>query len=123
MSSVGIFFGSDTGNTEHVAKMIQKELGKKLVAIFGCGDQEDYAEYFLDAMGMINDIVTERGAIVVGHWSTEGYDFEASKALVDDSNFVGLGIDEDRQPELTEKRVKDWCAQVYDEMCLAELAD
>ena len=95
----------------------------KLVAIFGCGDQEDYAEYFLDAMGMINDIVTERGAIVVGHWSTEGYDFEASKALVDDSNFVGLGIDEDRQPELTEKRVKDWCAQVYDEMCLAELAD
>ncbi|MCP4653347.1 MAG: flavodoxin FldA, partial [Candidatus Omnitrophica bacterium] len=23
MSSVGIFFGSDTGNTEHVAKMIQ----------------------------------------------------------------------------------------------------
>ena len=50
-------------------------------------------------------------------------DNEASKALVDDSNFVGLGIDEDRQPELTEKRVKDWCAQVYDEMCLAELAD
>ncbi|MEL7309069.1 MAG: flavodoxin domain-containing protein, partial [Pseudomonadota bacterium] len=95
----------------------------KLVAIFGCGDQEDYAEYFLDAMGMINDIVTERGAIVVGHWSTEGYDFEASKALVDDGHFVGLGIDEDRQPELTEKRVKDWCAQVYDEMCLAELAD
>ena len=33
MSSVGIFFGSDTGNTEHVAKMIQKELGKKLVAV------------------------------------------------------------------------------------------
>ena len=27
MASVGIFFGSDTGNTEHVAKMIQKELG------------------------------------------------------------------------------------------------
>ncbi|CAH9060641.1 Flavodoxin [Pseudoalteromonas holothuriae] len=175
MASVGIFFGSDTGNTEHVAKMIQKELGKqlvdvkdiaksskeeiaefdlilfgiptwyygeaqcdwddffpeleevdfegKLVAIFGCGDQEDYAEYFLDAMGMVNDIVTERGAIVVGNWSTDGYQFEASKALVDDNHFVGLGIDEDRQPELTEKRVKDWSAQVYDEMCLAELED
>ena len=157
MASVGIFFGSDTGNTEHVAKLIQKELGKKmvdvhdiaksskediaefdlilfgiptwyygeaqcdwddffpeleeinfdgkLVAIFGCGDQEDYAEYFLDAMGMVNDIVTERGAIVVGNWSTEGYEFEASKALVDDSHFVGLGIDEDRQPELTEQRI------------------
>jgi len=33
MSSVGIFFGSDTGNTEAVAKMIQKELGKKLVEV------------------------------------------------------------------------------------------
>lgn len=175
MASVGIFFGSDTGNTEHVAKLIQKELGKKLVdvhdiaksskeqiaefdlllfgiptwyygeaqcdwddffpeleqidfadklvAIFGCGDQEDYAEYFLDAMGMVRDIVETRGGIIVGHWSTASYNFEASKALVDDQHFVGLGIDEDRQPELTESRVKQWCAQVYEEMCLAELAD
>ena len=169
MASVGIFFGSDTGNTEHVAKMIQKELGKQLIdvkdiaksskeeiaefdlilfgiptwyygeaqcdwedffpeleeviAIFGCGDQEDYAEYFLDAMGMVNDIVTERGAIVVGHWPTEGYQFEASKAMAGDDHFVGLGIDEDRQPELTEERVKAWSKQVYDEMCLAELED
>ena len=109
MASVGLFFGSDTGNTEAVAGMIQKELGahlidvfdiaksskadidrydllilgiptwyygesqadwddffpeleeidfsSKLVAIFGCGDQEDYAEYFLDAMGTLRDIV------------------------------------------------------------------
>ena len=105
MATVGIFFGSDTGNTEHVAKQIQKELGKnlidvhdiaksskediaaydllmfgiptwyygeaqcdwddffpelenidfnnKLVAIFGCGDQEDYAEYFLDRKSVV----------------------------------------------------------------------
>ncbi len=175
MATVGIFFGSDTGNTEHVAKMIQKELGKqlcdvydiaksskqdiegfdliligiptwyygeaqcdwddffpeleeidftdKLVAIFGCGDQEDYAEYFLDAMGMVNDIALSKGAIVVGHWPTDSYTFEASKALTDDGMFVGLGIDEDRQPELTDSRVKSWCKQVYDEMCLAELSD
>jgi len=175
MSSVGIFFGSDTGNTEAVAKMIQKELGKnlvevkdiaksskqdiadfslilfgiptwyygeaqcdwddffpeledidfsdKLIAIFGCGDQEDYAEYFLDAMGQLGDIVESKGGIIVGHWPTEGYDFEASKALVDDNNFIGLGIDEDRQPELTESRVKTWSKQIYNEMCLAELAD
>ena len=175
MSSVGIFFGSDTGNTEAVAKMIQKELGKnlvevkdiaksskediaefslllfgiptwyygeaqcdwddffpdleeidftdKLVAIFGCGDQEDYAEYFLDAMGQLGDIVESKGAIIVGNWPTESYDFEASKATVDESNFVGLGIDEDRQPELTASRVKAWSKQIYNEMCLAELAD
>ncbi len=175
MASVGIFFGSDTGNTEAVAKMIQKELGKnlvevkdiakcskeeiadfslllfgiptwyygeaqcdwddffpdledidfndKLVAIFGCGDQEDYAEYFLDAMGQLGDIVESKGAVIVGHWPTEGYEFEASKALVDDNSFIGLGIDEDRQPELTASRVKTWSEQIYNEMCLAELAD
>lgn len=173
MASVGIYFGSDTGNTEHVAKMIQKELGKSLVdvhdiakstkeeiaefdlllfgiptwyygeaqcdwddffpeleqvdfdgklyAIFGCGDQEDYAEYFLDAMGMVRDIVDGKGGILMGLWPTDGYDFVASKGLADDDNFVGLGIDEDRQPELTEQRVKQWCAQITEEMCLDEL--
>ncbi|MDF0535646.1 flavodoxin FldA [Shewanella yunxiaonensis] len=175
MATVGLFFGSDTGNTEAVAKMIQKKLGEKmvevkdiakstkddiaaydllilgiptwyygesqcdwddffpelekidftdkLVAIFGCGDQEDYAEYFLDAMGTLRDIIEPRGAIIIGNWPTEGYEFEASKALVDDKHFVGLGIDEDRQPELTEERVDTWVKQIYDEMCLAELED
>jgi flavodoxin I len=175
MASVGIFFGSDTGNTEAVAEMLQNELGKqlvevkdiaqstkeeideyslllfgiptwyygeaqcdwddffpeleeidfsdKLVAIFGCGDQEDYAEYFLDAMGQLGEILEKKGATIVGHWPTEGYEFEASKALVDDDHFIGLGIDEDRQPELTESRVKEWAKQIYNEMCLAELAD
>ena len=173
MASVGLFFGSDTGNTEAVAKMIQKELGKnlievrdiaksskadienfdllmfgiptwyygeaqadwddffpdlgeidftnKLVAIFGCGDQEDYAEYFLDAMGTLRDIVEARGATIIGHWPTEGYQFEASKALVDDKHFVGLGIDEDRQPDLTPGRIEAWCKQLVEEMCLSEL--
>ncbi len=175
MASVGLFFGSDTGNTEAVAKMIQKQLSKKLVhvqdiaksskedlenfdllilgiptwyygeaqcdwddffpeledidfstklvAIFGCGDQEDYAEYFCDAMGNIRDIAEEKGGTVLGHWPTAGYEFEASKALVDEETFVGLCIDEDRQPELTDERVTKWVNQIYDEMCLAELAD
>ena len=100
----------------------QIDFNDKLVAIFGCGDQEDYAEYFLDAMGMVRDIVEAKGAILVGQWSTEGYDFEASKGMADDNHFVGLGIDEDRQPELTDSRVKAWCKQIHDELCLAELA-
>ena len=168
MASVGLFFGSDTGNTEHVAKMIQKELGKqlidvkdiaksskeeiaefdllifgiptwyygeaqcdwddffpelesigfedKLVAIFGCGDQEDYAEYFLDAMGMIRDIVEPKGAILVGQWPTEGYEFEASRACIHDKeHFVGLAIDEDQQFELTDQRIEQWVIQLYAE--------
>jgi flavodoxin I len=175
MAIVGLFFGSDTGNTEAVGKMIQKKLGKnmievkdiaksskedvasfdllilgiptwyygenqcdwddflpeleeidftdKLVAIYGLGDQEDYAEYFCDGMGALRDIVEAKGAILVGQWSTEGYEFEASKGLIDDDTFIGLALDEDRQPELTEERVDAWLKQLEDEMCLAELAD
>ena len=33
MAIVGLFFGSDTGNTEAISKMIQKKLGKKLVDV------------------------------------------------------------------------------------------
>ena len=32
MATVGIFFGSDTGNTEHIAKMIQKEFIDSLLS-------------------------------------------------------------------------------------------
>ena len=74
-------------------------------------------------MGTIRDIVEAKGGTIIGYWPTEGYEFEASKALVDDDNFIGLCIDEDRQPELTDDRVKTWSKQIYDEMCLAELAD
>ena len=74
----------------------------KLVGIFGCGDQEDYADYFCDAIGTVRDIIEPHGAIVVGNWPTEGYNFEASKALLEDGTFIGLCIDEDRQPELTQ---------------------
>ena len=175
MATVGLFFGSDTGNTEAIAKMIQKKLGKKnvdvkdiakstkediaefdlillgiptwyygenqcdwddflpeleeidfndkLIAIFGLGDQEDYAEYFVDAMAPLRDIVESKGAIVVGNWSTEGYEFEASKALIDENTFIGLALDEDRQPQLTESRVDAWIEQLNEEMCLAELLD
>ena len=33
MAAVGLFYGSDTGNTENISKMIQKELGANLVDI------------------------------------------------------------------------------------------
>jgi flavodoxin I len=69
-------------------------------------------EYFCDALGTIRDIIEPRGAAIVGHWPTAGYHFEASKGLADDDHFVGLAIDEDRQPELTAERVEKWVKQV-----------
>ena len=33
MAVVGLFYGSDTGNTENISKMIQKDLGADLVDV------------------------------------------------------------------------------------------
>ncbi|MDG1123112.1 MAG: flavodoxin domain-containing protein, partial [Glaciecola sp.] len=47
MASVGLFFGSDTGNTEHIAKMIQKQLGKSLIEVHDIAKstKEEIAEF------------------------------------------------------------------------------
>lgn len=166
MAKVGLFFGSDEGNTESVAYRIQARLGDdvvdvfdiadvtqlefadydkiilgiptwdfgqiqsdweefwddmgqvalsgKTIALFGLGDQFGYGDYFLDAMGMLHDLIVPNGAKIIGHWPTEGYDFEASKAVAaDGKHFVGLALDEDQQEELTAGRLNAWCKQIH----------
>ncbi|BAZ08685.1 flavodoxin FldA [Calothrix sp. NIES-4071] len=114
--------------------------GKK-VAYFGLGDQVEYPYNFVDAMGILAAKITSLGGIRVGSWSTEGYYFEESKALISfkpvelsngfialvesqvthvsngvrasiQGDFVGLAIDEDNQPELSIERIRIWVAQV-----------
>ena len=160
MANIGIFFGSDTGNTEKVAEKIATKLtleaqdiagnsseifddydllilgtptanygemqpdwdyfvpeledadlnGKK-VALFGLGDQVDYPDSFLDAMGELAEMVEEAGGELIGEWPTDGYEFNDSRA-VKDGKFVGLALDEDRQPELTDDRIATWLASL-----------
>lgn len=171
MGEIGLFFGSDDGNTERVAHAIQQCLGEALVdvydiaevsqlefieyrkvilgiptwdfgqiqsdweefwddiaavdftgkqvALFGLGDQFGYGDYFLDAMGMLHDVIVASGAQIVGHWPTEGYEFDASKAEIPGvGKFVGLGIDEDQQEDQTTERLNRWCAQIHAEFAL-----
>lgn len=171
MSKIGLFYGSDEGNTEAVALRIRARLGVELVevhdiadvtqmdiagydqlifgiptwdfgqiqsdwedfwedvreidfhgkavALFGLGDQFGYGDYFLDAMGMLHDLIVAKGAAIVGHWPTEGYEFEASKARIPGEDlFVGLAIDQDQQEELTAQRLNRWCRQIADEFGL-----
>lgn len=87
--------------------------GKK-VAYFGEGDQDGYTDSFQDAMGILEEKISEQGGETVGYWSTEGYDFSESKA-VHDGKFVGLALDEDNQSDLTEERIKTWVAQLREE--------
>lgn len=171
MAQIGLFFGSDDGNTESVAFRIQQRLGEdvvdvldisdvtqldfarydkfilgiptwdfgqiqsdwdefwsdisavpfdgKTIALYGLGDQFGYGDFFLDAMGMLHDVVVAQGAKIVGHWPTDGYEFDASKAEIPGQGlFVGLGLDEDQQPELSCARLNTWCRQVHREFGL-----
>jgi len=171
MAKIGLFYGTQTSNTQTVAELIQKEFGGdvvvmiqdisrteptdfdeyqnviigcptwnvgelqsdwesfyddqldsidfsgKKVAYFGEGDQIGYPDTFQDAMGMLEEKISELGGETVGYWSTQGYDFSDSKALRDDK-FVGLALDEDNQSELTEERIKAWVAQLKPEFGL-----
>ena len=178
MSKIGIFFGTDTGNTRKIAKMMQKELGDiadkplninratadtllsydylilgtptygsgelpgleaecqeesweefmpnidemdlsgKKVALFGLGDQVNYPDEYLDALGELFDAVTDAGADICGSWPTDGYEYESS-AAEDEGVFVGLALDNDNQSNLTADRVTKWLAQIKTEMALA----
>ena len=164
MAKVGLFYGTQTGNTQTLAELIQKEMGgdgvvdvidisqadsgdfadydyliigcptwnvgelqsdwegfydeldnidfsSKKIAYFGAGDQVGYADNFQDAMGILEDRISELGGTTVGHWPTTGYDFTESKAIKN-NQFVGLAIDEDNQPELTQTRVTQWVSQL-----------
>ncbi|WP_115955862.1 flavodoxin FldA [Candidatus Purcelliella pentastirinorum] len=162
MKKIGIFFGTNTGNTKKVAKQIKKQFKKnkfkvklyniskskkkdiesfnilifgistwyygevqfdwdnflpylkkidffnKKIAIFGCGDQEDYTEYFCDAMRIIYNIIKKNNGCIVGNWSIKNYNFKKSRSLINSKEFLGLVIDEDRQSHLTKKRVYNW---------------
>jgi flavodoxin I len=164
MAKIGLFFGTQTGNTETLAETIQEAMGGtgavdvmdisqvepedfaayeyliigcptwnvgelqrdwegfydeldkinftgKKVAYFGAGDQMGYADNFQDAMGILEEKISQLGGKTVGQWPTEGYDFSESKAVCN-GQFVGLALDEDNQPELTAERIQKWTSQL-----------
>ena len=89
----------------------------KTVAIFGIGDQENYADNFLDAIGILGYKLIERGAKLVGYWMDEHFEFAESRGFVD-GKFMGLGIDEVNQPELSAQRIRSWVTQIIGEFAL-----
>lgn len=92
---------------------IQLNLKDKPCALFGLGDQIGYGEWFLDAMGLLHNVLQTSGAEIYGQWPVEGYKFEASKALSADGKFfVGLALDDDCQFAETEERVRVWVEQL-----------
>lgn len=87
----------------------------KTVALFGLGDQENYADEFVDALGLLYEQINQAGGNIIGFTSTEGYTHDESKAQIDDS-FVGLVIDEDNQDDLSQERVEAWIQTIKTEI-------
>jgi len=95
------------------------DLSDTTVALFGLGDQEGFSDTFLDGMGILHEKVAERGAHLVGRWNQNGYDFIESAAMVDGA-FVGLALDEENQPDLTDERILKWVEQLKTEISKGE---
>ena len=88
-------------------KLEKLDLSGKTIALFGLGDASIYPSSFVDAMGILYEILSKKGATIIGAVSTEGYDFEYSRAVVNNL-FVGLPLDDDTEPELTDERIAKW---------------
>lgn len=89
------------------------DLSKKKVAFFGLGDQEVYADSFVNGMGELYDQIAKH-TNVVGAWPSKGYKFRHSKAVKNDK-FVGLAIDYDNQLNKANKMVEQWVKELKKE--------
>lgn len=94
--------------------LVELDLSDKKIALYGLGDQKEYPGSFADGLGTLFCRMPNKEN-VVGFCSTTGYKYYFSSAEKD-GEFVGLPIDEDQQPELTESRVKKWVAQLKKEL-------
>ncbi|MFT4753102.1 MAG: flavodoxin I [Salibacteraceae bacterium] len=164
MKNIGLFYGSDTGNTEVIAGLIQNKIGGdqvdlfdvydcapsdmlkydhiiiglstwhdgqlvsafdeiedelksldftgKKVSLFGLGDQFGYADYYIDGVGIVGEIIKANGGELVVEWPTDEYDYESSKADLGNGFFMGLALDEDNQDNFTNTRLDEWIPQV-----------
>jgi len=92
---------------EFVPALEDLNLKGKTIAIFGLGNQVEYPENFGDAVGIMAELVQERGAKLVGFTSSEGYKYESSRAVVG-NQFMGLILDQENQSRQSKERIANW---------------
>ena len=83
------------------------DLNGKLVAVFGLGDQNGFADTYCDAMGILAKTAKSRGANLIGQTSAEGYG-HSSSAAAEDGMFCGLALDDNNESEKTSSRIGAW---------------
>jgi len=91
--------------------LLSIDMSEKTFALFGLGDQHTYPDTFCNGMGKLYSLLADKGWTITGRTSVEGYDFSESEAQIDDE-FVGLALDEDNEPDLTDSRIANWVKSI-----------
>ena len=99
---------------EFIPAMEDMDFSGKKFALYGAGNQKDYPENFVDAIGIMAELLESLGGELVGFVPNEGYKFEGSKALRGD-HFMGLPLDFETQPKLVQPRIEKWIEQLKTE--------
>lgn len=103
--------------TDFFLRISKAGLQGKPFAVFGLGDQILYPYNFVDGMMDIKDEFEKNNAIHCGSWPIEGYEFKDTESIID-GKFVGLPLDEDQQPDLTDDRITKWVGMISKEFGL-----
>lgn len=96
---------------EFLPRLEGEDFSSATIALFGLGDQIEYAHEFVDGLGLLYEEFEALGASFVGSWPLDGYEYDVSRAEVD-GEFVGLVLDQDNQSAKTKSRVEAWVEQV-----------
>lgn len=102
---------SNTDWSKFFPNISKVDFSEKTVAIFGLGDHVTYSSYFVNAIGILAKELMKKGATIVGQVDPSGYEFDESEAIIN-GKFIGLPIDEDFEPELTDERVANWVKSI-----------
>ncbi len=99
---------------EFVPAMEEMDFKGKKFALYGAGNQKEYPENFVDAIGIMANLLESLGGQIIGSVANEGYTFEHSKALRG-NKFIGLPLDFEIQPKLVKPRIEAWVEQLKKE--------
>ncbi|CAE7655470.1 unnamed protein product [Symbiodinium sp. CCMP2456] len=122
----GVIAGCPTWNTgadeyrsgttwdDYLDTIKEYDLKGKVVAVFGCGDSQSYADNFCDGIEELHDAFRAAGAKMVGYVDESGYSYGESKS-VKDGKFLGLPLDEDNEDDQTDDRIAAWVEQLKGE--------
>ncbi|MCW3807534.1 flavodoxin [Plebeiibacterium marinum] len=101
-------FGNMQDDFENFVQiLLNADLKGKKVALFGLGDQYTYPDTFCNGMGNLYQLIKNKGCDFIGKWPSDSYDFSESTAI-EGNYFVGLALDEDNEPDLTNHRLTQW---------------